>query len=410
MDSYFNLTVKELKKELVAQEVPFDPKDTKEVLLKKLFIHNFEKKLSIKPQEKTCIFTKTLEPRKQRYISLEHREIFSQQLQDIQKFRPNIEVYQEQGQTLKNYDEIFEVQELLYQHKELSICKLKNGMYMCINKETVHVCESMEIVIKNLTGDEYTRFYIHTEKLDNFGELRNDEKRHMKIPSRFDYMMYIYYKILTVETTFESLDANNYKELKPNVDEIYWTHFGTVNLILYRNGRNFCLIRYKFKPESFIKVMNRYTSKSYSHLINVLSANEYKEYLAATRSDRSFELIKKEIETSLIEEFTRLHSEIRGEAIDIRNLTKEPAKFRGLSLIEEYYVLNLNRDGNSKSIAIFKTSDKKYVAYTFYISSKCTRDFRCIVYMQDIKEYTADTYDDLINGFSESDFQTYLKV
>ena len=170
----------------------------------------------------------------------------------------------------------------------------------------------------------------------------------------------------------------------------------------------------------YIRFIENKSYGTYREAIMSMLPKVYNMYLAETVFARDTKILSHIFNKKDVKAFETLFNSIKGEAIDIRNITKEKTKFFGLENIKKYHTVKLHFD-TFELIEIVSMKDRKksvviyeipgyFIAFTFYISSVCKGvEFECVSMMTDIKQYIAYTYEDLLGSFSDSDYQAYYE-
>lgn len=345
-------------------------------------------------------------------------------LDDLRKYNPSISVLPGETKSSLQYNDIFEVNRVIYYlPEEFLIVELKNGMFMFVNiideyyadriEYEVYVTSFYDKIIQHLTVDQYTMYFENTvsEEELNAYETRDFRIRTNRVPPKQEFLYFLEF----------------YQKIQ--MDTLYWTH-----LNLYSDDINYILYKFDNKYHYAIFVVNE-TGKysrihvnflenksygTYKEAIMSMLPNDYNMYLAETTTSRDTKVLSHIFTRKNVREFENLFKSIQGEAIDIRNLTKDKTKFFGLENIKKYHMVKLHFDtfelntivslkDRKKSVVIYELPDY-FIAFTFYISSLCKGvEFECVSMMTDVKQYVAYTYEDLLRSFSDSDYEAYYE-
>lgn len=429
-NSFENLTLQELKL-LIQKEKIVGNFKTKIELINALKFHYVEKLiLQNFSFQKTHDDTQYISYRNTRPRKTNKRYYIQTFIKSVREQKPSVSVLPGSEKIELTYNEIYDIQEIIYySENEILIAKIKNNLYLMIKVNTIYpyheywseeennydvfIGSNYEGIIASLTNSVYEKYIEETyEEKDTFYyENRNTEYRFNKIPSRSEFLYYVSFL----------------EKLQMNV--IYWSH-----LNLFTDTSNYIL--YKFKDifyyiEFFISLNNNTIDyipikniqyKTYKEAILSMSPKVYNLYMLETIDKRKIQIVTKKVDNKSLFLFKNLLLSLRGEAIDIRNSTKESSKFINIENVRKYHVVSLHYDNISlteitelkdrkKSIVIFENEDGYFVAFTFYIESVCKGvEFECIQTMTDIKEYIGYNYEDLIHSFSDTDFRFYSEL
>lgn len=420
-----SLDVKELKAIIAQEKIYVKSKNTKQELINVIrlqYIENLIRKNFVTSYVKPKVVYLDTRIASVRY-SVETYNI-NYLLNDLRKFKPSISVLPGETKLNLQYDDIFEVNKVIYYSSEdFLIVELKNGMFMFVNihndyysdvEYDVYVTSFYDKIIKHLTVDQYMEYIENTvtEEELNAYETRDFRIRNNRVSSKQEFLYFLDF----------------YQKIQ--MDALYWTHLNLysndVNYILYKSGNKYHYAEFTVcEPEEYynriyIRFIENKSYATYREAIMSMLPKIYNMYLAETVFARDTKPLSHIFNKKDVKTFETLFNSIKGEAIDIRNITKEKTKFFGLENIKKYHMVKLHFDtfelieivsmkNRKKSVVIYEVPGY-FIGFTFYISSVCKGvEFDCVSMMTDIKQYVANTYEDLLGSFSDSDYQAYYE-
>jgi hypothetical protein len=420
-----SLDVKELKAIITQENIYVKSKNTKQELINVIrlqYIENLIRKNFVASYVNPKIVYLDTRLASIRY-SVETYNI-NYLLDVLRKYNPSISILPGETKLNLQYDDIFEVNKVIYYSSEhFLIVELKNCMFMFVNihndyysdvEYEVYVTSFYDKIIQHLTVDQYMEYIENTvtEEELNAYETRDFRIRNNRVPTKQEFLYFLDF----------------YQKIQ--MDALYWTHLNLysndVNYILYKSGNKYHYAEFAVcEPEEYynriyIRFIENKSYGTYRETIVSMLPKVYNMYLAETVFARDTKILSHIFNKKDVRAFETLFNSIKGEAIDIRNITKEKTKFFGLENIKKYHTVKLHFDtfelteivsmkDRKKSVVIYEVPDY-FIAFTFYISSVCKGvEFECVSMMTDIKQYIAYTYEDLLGSFSDSDYKAYYE-